>query len=109
MRSFDAPSANVDTARLVTALVGALPERRIVRDDFGAVWQTEITADLTDGLDPAALSAAQQAYDRCRNQPEIRQCLISRHRELMQRAIDLAGLPESWRDYFVGKIAEMAG
>jgi hypothetical protein len=83
-RYLDAPSTGIDAARLVTALVGTLPERRTIRDDYGAVWQTTITVDLTDGLDPAALSVAQRAYDRCRNLPEIRQCLMSRHRQLME-------------------------
>ncbi len=31
------------------------------------------------------------------------------NRELLQRAIDLPALPESWRDYFVGKIADLGG
>lgn len=81
----DRPSTGIDAARLVTALVGALPERRTIHDDYSAVWQTTITAELTDGLDPAALSSAHSAYDRCRDQPELRQCLMSRHRDLMQR------------------------
>jgi hypothetical protein len=84
-RYLDAPAVSIDAARLVTALVSALPERRTIRDNYGAVWQTTITADLTDGLDPAALSAAQRAYDRCHGQAELRQCLMSRHRELMER------------------------
>jgi hypothetical protein len=84
-RYLDAPAISVDAARLVTALVSALPDRRTIHDDYSAVWQTTITADLTDGLDPAALSSARSAYDRCRGQPELRQCLMSRHRELMQR------------------------
>jgi hypothetical protein len=84
-RYLDAPSVSIDAARLVTALVSALPERRTIRDDYSAVWHTTITADVTDGLDPAALPSAQRAYDRCRGQPELRQCLMSRHRELMER------------------------
>jgi hypothetical protein len=84
-RYLDAPAIGVAAARLVTALVSALPERRTIRDDYTAIWQTTITADLTEGLDPAALSAAQRAYDRCRGQAEIRQCLMSRHRHLMER------------------------
>ncbi len=31
------------------------------------------------------------------------------NRELMQRALDLPALPESWRDYFAGKLDEMGG
>jgi hypothetical protein len=84
-RYLDRPAPNVDAARLVTALVGALPERRTIRDDHGALWQSAITPSLTDGLDQAALSAARSAYERCRDQPEIRQCLMTRHRGLMER------------------------
>jgi len=31
------------------------------------------------------------------------------NRELMQRAIELPALPESWRDYFAGKLPELSG
>jgi hypothetical protein len=84
-RYLDQPSAAIDAARLVTALVGALPERRTIHDDYGDVWRHTITAGVTEDLDPAALSSARDAYDRCRGQPEIRHCLMSRHRELMER------------------------
>lgn len=84
-RYLDQPSPSIDAARLLSALVGALPERRTIRDDYGGVWPDTITPALTDGLDPAALSSARSAYDRCRGQPEIRHCLMSRHRELMAR------------------------
>jgi hypothetical protein len=84
-RYLDQPSTNVDAARLVTVLVNALPERRTIRDDYGAVWEDAIAAAPNDGLDPAALSSARSAYDSCRARPELRQCLMSRHRELMER------------------------
>jgi hypothetical protein len=84
-RYLDGPSAGIDAARLLTALVGALPERRTIHDDYGDVWRNTITAGMTEVSGPAALSSARDAYDRCRGQPEIRHCLMSRHRELMQR------------------------
>jgi hypothetical protein len=80
----DRRSAGVDAARVLTTLIGALPERRTIRDDYSDLWPNTIAESVTDQLDPNALSSARSAYDRCRDQPEIRHCLISRHRELMQ-------------------------
>jgi len=84
-RYLDSPSVGTDAARLVTALVNALPERHAIHGDNGGLWQSTITDSLTRGVDPAAISSARSAYDRCRDYTDLRRCLISRHRELMER------------------------
>jgi hypothetical protein len=34
---------------------------------------------------PEAVERAEQLYVRCRERPELRHCLVARHRELMMR------------------------
>jgi hypothetical protein len=84
-RYLDRPAVRIDAARLVATLVNALPEKRTIRDDHSSIWPSVITEKMTQGLDPAALSSARTAYDRCRDLPDFRLCLMSRHRELMGR------------------------
>jgi hypothetical protein len=84
----DQPSVGTDAARLVAALVNALPEQHGVDDDNSALWPSTITADLANSVDPAAIPGGRNAYDRCRQQTDIRRCLVSRHRELMEDGND---------------------
>ena len=84
-RYLDRSTVRIDAARLVATLVNALPEKRTIHDDHSGIWPNVITENMTQGLDPAALSSARTAYDRCRDLPDFRLCLMSRHRELMAR------------------------
>lgn len=84
----DQPSAGTDAARLVAALVNALPEKHGIDDDNSGLWPGTITAGLANSVDPAAISGARTAYDRCRQQTDIRRCLVSRHREFMEDGND---------------------
>lgn len=85
-RYLDRPSTNIDAARLLAALAGAVPERHSARDmDLGLQQGAAAVDALADGGDPAALIVARQAHDRCRGQSQFRHCLIARHRELMER------------------------
>jgi len=79
----DQRSPDVDAARLVASLVNALPEWRTIHDDFGNLWSDIVTADLTASVTPAAIDGARRAYGICRDQSDLRHCLIARHRELM--------------------------
>lgn len=83
-RYLDRPSIGPDAARLVATLVNALPERRTIHDDNSGLWQRAITEEVAGGFAPSAVSDALNAYDRCRYQSDLRRCLISRHRELME-------------------------
>ena len=80
----DQPSVGTDAARLVAALVNALPEQHGIADDNSGLWPSTITDGLASSVDPAAISGARKAYDRCRQQTDIRRCLVSRHREFME-------------------------
>lgn len=82
-RYLDQPAVSIDAARLVAALVNALPEKRTIHDDYSGLWQSAITTEMTRGLNPAAQSFARTAYDRCRDLSDFRLCLMSRHRALM--------------------------
>jgi hypothetical protein len=84
----DQPSVGTDAARLVAALVNALPEQHGIDDDNSALWSSTITDGLTNAVDPAAISGARNAYDRCRQLTDIRRCLVSRHREFMEDGND---------------------
>jgi hypothetical protein len=84
----DQPSVGADAARLVAALVNALPEQHGIADDNSGVWSRTVTADLAATVDPAALAGAHSAYDRCRQQTDFRRCLVSRHREFMEDGND---------------------
>jgi hypothetical protein len=84
-RYLDRSTVRIDAARLVATLVNALPEKRTIHDDHSVIWPNVVTENMTRGLDPAALSSARTANDRCRDLPHIRLCLMSRHRELMAR------------------------
>jgi len=83
----DQPSVGTDAARLVAALVNALPEQHGIADDHSGLWSSTI-ADGVAASDPAALAGARAAYDRCRQQTDIRRCLVSRHREFMEDGND---------------------
>ena len=82
-RYLDQPSLDVDAARLVATLVNALPEGRTIHDDNSGLWQKTVTEGVTGSLSPEAVTRAAQAYDQCRDLPNLRHCLIARHRELM--------------------------
>jgi hypothetical protein len=84
----DQPSVGTDAARLVAALVNALPEQHGIADDNSELWPHTITADVAGAVDPAALSGARRAYDLCRQQTDLRRCLVSRHREFMENGND---------------------
>jgi len=84
----DRPSVGTDAARLVAALVNGLPEQHGIDDDNSALWPSTITSDVVRSVDPAAVAGARNAYDRCRQQTDIRRCLVSRHRELMEDGND---------------------
>lgn len=87
-RYLDQPSVGTDAARLVAALVNALPERHGIDDDNSGLWASTITADLAKSVEPAAMSGARTAYDRCSQQMDMRRCLVSRHREFMEDGND---------------------
>src|SRR5262249_14673651 len=84
----DQPSVDADAARLVAALVNALPEQHGIADDNSGVWSSTVTAGVAATIDPAALAGARSAYDRCRQQTDFRRCLVSRHREFMEAGND---------------------
>jgi len=81
----DRPAVGTDAARLVAALVNALPEQHTIADDNGALWQNTITDGLTGAVDPAAISSARHAYEICRDLTDLRRCLVSQHHDLMER------------------------
>jgi hypothetical protein len=85
-RYLDRPSVDADAARLVTALLNALPEHYTIQDDYGRLWETAIAGDVEHSADPAALSRAQDAYRKCSTASAqyMRGCLVYRHRELME-------------------------
>ena len=87
-RYLDQPSVGTDAARLVAALVNALPEQHGIDDDNSGLWPNTITSGVATSVDPAAISGARNAYDRCRQQTDIRRCLLSRHREFMENGND---------------------
>lgn len=84
----DQPSVGTDAARLVAALVNALPEQHGIADDHSGLWSSTITADVAGAAEPAALAGARDAYDRCSQQTDLRRCLVSRHREFMEDGND---------------------
>jgi hypothetical protein len=81
----DRPASATDSARLLAALVNAMPEQQRIADDRAGLWQSTITDDLAAALTPDAVTGAREAYDRCRDLPDLRHCLIARHRDLMER------------------------
>ncbi len=85
-RYLDQSSVDADAARLVTALLNALPEHYTIQDDYGRLWETAITDEIGKSADPAALSQAQDAYRKCgrSSAQHLRGCLVYRHRELME-------------------------
>jgi hypothetical protein len=84
-RYLDKPTVDGDAARLVTALLNALPAHYTIHDDYSRVWQTAITGDIVRTVDPAALPRAAEAYRKCSGSPQfLRSCLVYRHRELME-------------------------
>ena len=80
----DRPSATTDAARLLVALVNALPEQSAIDDHDGTLWRKTITADLAAGIEPAAVAKARRAYDSCRDLSDLRRCLISQHHDIME-------------------------
>jgi hypothetical protein len=84
-RYLDKSAPDADAARLVTALLNALPEHYSIHDDYSHLWQTAITDDVAGTVDPTALPQAQDALRKCSNsQQMMRSCLVYRHRELME-------------------------
>ena len=85
-RYLDLPSADADAARLMTALLNALPEHYTIHDDNGRLWETAITDEVGKSADPAGLSQAQDAWSKCgrSSAQQLRGCLVYRHRELME-------------------------
>jgi len=84
-RYLDRPSVDADSARLVTALLNALPEAYTIHDDYRGLWQTAITDEVAESVDPAALSRAEDAYRKCGGSDQmLRSCLVYRHREMME-------------------------
>jgi hypothetical protein len=81
----DRPTSATDSARLLAALVNAMPEQQRITDDRAGLWQSTIADGLADALTPGAATGAREAYDRCRDLPDLRHCLIARHRDLMER------------------------
>lgn len=81
----DQPSVGTDAARLVAALVNALPEQHTIEDDNRALWQDTITDGLAGAVDPAAVASARHAYESCRDLTDLRRCLVSQHHDLMER------------------------
>lgn len=79
----DQPSLDVDAARLVATLVNALPEGRTIHDDYSGLWDKAMTDRVTGSVSGEAVTRAAEAYDKCRDMPDLRHCLIARHRELM--------------------------
>src|SRR5262249_19478313 len=71
----DKPSPTTDAARLLVALVNALPEQSAIDDHDGTLWRNTITADLATSIDPAAVAKARHAYDSCRDLSDLRRCL----------------------------------
>jgi hypothetical protein len=95
-RYLDRPSVDADAARLVTALLNALPEQYTIHDDYSRLWETAITGEAGSSADPAALSRAQDAYRKCSSSASaqyLRGCLVYRHRELME-----PGNVKFWQD-----------
>jgi hypothetical protein len=80
----DRRSAATDAARLLVALVNALPEQRAIDDHDGRLWRNTITADVAATIDPAAVAKARHAYESCHDLPDLRRCLISQHHDLME-------------------------
>lgn len=83
-RYLDRPTVQADAARLVMALVNAIPERRTIRDRFDGVW--DATIGVAPPVSSDALARARNAFDRCTAQRDmfLRGCLLSRHRSMMQ-------------------------
>jgi hypothetical protein len=81
----DRPAIATDSARLLAALVNAMPEQQRIADDRVGLWQRTITGGLEDALTPGAVAGARAAYDGCGDLPDLRHCLIARHRDLMER------------------------
>ena len=81
----DRPASATDSARLLAALVSAMPERQGVADDRAGLWQSTIADGLAGALTPDAVTSARAAYDLCHDLPNLRHCLIARHRDLMER------------------------
>lgn len=81
----DRPSVGTDAARLVAALVNALPEQHTIDADNSGLWQNTITDGLAGAVDPAAVSGARHAYEICRDLTDLRRCLVSQHHDLMER------------------------
>ena len=81
----DEAAVGTDAARLLIALVNALPEQPTVDADHVGLWQRTITDSLAGAVAPAAIVGARGAYDRCRDLTDLRRCLISQHHDLMER------------------------
>jgi hypothetical protein len=81
----DQPTSASDSARLLAALVNAMPERQRIAEDRAGLWQSTVTDGLAGALTPDAVTGAREAYDRCRDLPDLRHCLLARHRDLMER------------------------
>jgi hypothetical protein len=83
-RYLDAPTVEGDAARLVAALMSALPRHATVHDDHAHLWEATIGGDLAARVEPAAVAQARSVYERCAATSSFRGCLLSRQREIMQ-------------------------
>jgi hypothetical protein len=83
-RYLDRPTVEGDAARLVAALMSALPRHATVHDDYARLWETTIGGDRAAHIEPAALARARSVYERCAATSSFRGCLLSRQREIMQ-------------------------
>src|SRR4030095_7673669 len=61
----DRPAVATDSARLLVALVNAMPEGQIIVDDRAALWQSAVAYGRVGALTPAAVAGARDAYHHC--------------------------------------------
>jgi hypothetical protein len=83
-RYLDTPTVEGDAARLVAALMTALPRQSTLHDDHLRLWQTTIGRDVAARVEPAALDRARSVFERCAATSYFRGCLLSRQREIME-------------------------
>jgi hypothetical protein len=83
-RYLDVPTVEGDAARLVAALMTALPRQSTIHDDHLHLWETTIGRDVAARVEPAALDRARGVYERCAATSYFRGCLLSRQREIME-------------------------
>jgi hypothetical protein len=83
-RYLDTPTVEGDAARLVAALMTALPRQSTIHDDNARLWATTIGRDVAARVEPGALDRARAVYERCVATSYFRGCLLARQREIME-------------------------